>query len=231
MCINFSVATWSVSGSNSSCSFWVYSTYVSRKTFDSCRITGWDLALCSCGSFSYADAAHMRWLGVNVVGAKKEDAGRILADTIRTYMQDMDVVNGLQALGYSSSDIPDLVTGTIPQHRVTKICPRPFDQEQLSKLFEASLTAYWHWLACIINLIYYHKLKVYIFYYLSFVVMKKHKIQIRKIHRYDMNVHTLSQEAFLHIQMVCILYLVARYHYLACNVNMKNMQKSWYKLN
>ena len=87
------------------------------------------------------DAAQIQ-LGANVTDAKKDDAGRILADVLRTYMQDMDIVNGLQVLGYTSSDIPALVKGTIPQHRVTKISPRPFDLEQLAKLFEASLTAY-----------------------------------------------------------------------------------------
>ena len=46
---------------------------------------------------------------------KLDDAGLLLADTIRQYMQDMGVVNGLSQLGYSREDIPKLVEGTLPQ--------------------------------------------------------------------------------------------------------------------
>lgn len=41
--------------------------------------------------------------------------GAILADTLREYMQMMKVENGLSALGYTASDIPALVQGTLPQ--------------------------------------------------------------------------------------------------------------------
>ena len=53
--------------------------------------------------------------GADISRGKLEDAGVILADTIRQYMQDMGVVNGLSQLGYSSEDIPQLVEGTLPQ--------------------------------------------------------------------------------------------------------------------
>ena len=46
---------------------------------------------------------------------KESDAGAVLRDILKTYMSDMGVVNGLKELGYSSTDIPDLVTGTLPQ--------------------------------------------------------------------------------------------------------------------
>lgn len=41
--------------------------------------------------------------------------GAILADTLREYMLMMKVENGLSALGYTVSDIPALVQGTLPQ--------------------------------------------------------------------------------------------------------------------
>jgi hydroxyacid-oxoacid transhydrogenase len=45
-------------------------------------------------------------------------------------------------LGYSSSDIPKLVEGTLPQHRVTKLSPRPAGSDDLAKLFEEAMTAW-----------------------------------------------------------------------------------------
>jgi hydroxyacid-oxoacid transhydrogenase len=57
-------------------------------------------------------------------------------------MQRLQMPNGLKAIGYSSSDIPGLVEGTLPQHRVTKLSPRPAGPEELAKLFEDSMTAW-----------------------------------------------------------------------------------------
>jgi len=81
-------------------------------------------------------------LGADVSRAKKEDAGRILSDRIVSLMQRLGVPNGLRALGYSSSDIPALVEGTLPQHRVTKLSPRPASAEDLAALFADSLVAW-----------------------------------------------------------------------------------------
>jgi hydroxyacid-oxoacid transhydrogenase len=81
-------------------------------------------------------------LGANVTGVKKEDAGRVLADRITWFMRELKVPNGLKAVGYSSSDINTLVEGTLPQHRVTKLSPRPAQPEDLARLFEDAMEAY-----------------------------------------------------------------------------------------
>jgi hydroxyacid-oxoacid transhydrogenase len=81
-------------------------------------------------------------LGANVAGVKKEDAGKVLADRITWFMQQLKTPNGLRAVGYSSSDIPALVEGTLPQHRVTKLSPRPANPEDLARLFEDAMTAW-----------------------------------------------------------------------------------------
>ena len=78
-------------------------------------------------------------LGADITRAHSEDAGRILSDHIIGLMQDLKIPNGLSALGYTSADIPALVAGTLPQHRVTKLSPRPADADDLSSLFEESL--------------------------------------------------------------------------------------------
>jgi hydroxyacid-oxoacid transhydrogenase len=71
--------------------------------------------------------------------ARDEDAGKILADRITWFMQRLNTPNGLSALGYSSSDIPALVEGTLPQHRVTKLSPRPAGPAELAVLFEEAM--------------------------------------------------------------------------------------------
>jgi hydroxyacid-oxoacid transhydrogenase len=78
-------------------------------------------------------------LGANVSGVKKEDAGKVLADRITWFMRELKVPNGLRAVGYSSSDIPTLVEGTLPQHRVTKLSPRPAGPAELATLFENAM--------------------------------------------------------------------------------------------
>ncbi len=81
-------------------------------------------------------------LGADVSRARAADAGAILADTIVAMMSRLGVPRGLSALGYSASDIPALVEGTLPQHRVTKLSPRPASAEDLARLFEESMTVY-----------------------------------------------------------------------------------------
>ncbi len=66
-------------------------------------------------------------------------AGDILADAIVDLMKKTDMPNGLSAVGYSEVDLDALVEGTLPQHRVTKLCPRPFTAEELKEVFRNSL--------------------------------------------------------------------------------------------
>ena len=81
-------------------------------------------------------------LGANISGVLSADAGKVLADRIMWFIERLKLPNGLRALGYTSSDIPALVEGTLPQHRVTKLSPRPAGPEQLAQLFEEALVAY-----------------------------------------------------------------------------------------
>jgi len=79
-------------------------------------------------------------LGADVTGAADSDAGGILANRVIHFMREFDVPNGLRAVGYAEADIPALVEGTLPQHRVTKLSPRPAGAEELTALFRESMT-------------------------------------------------------------------------------------------
>lgn len=83
-----------------------------------------------------------RLLGADIAGAAPEDAGRILADAMIALMRKTGMPSGLAAVGFEGNDIPALVAGTIPQHRVTKLSPRPASEEDLAGLF-ADAMRYW----------------------------------------------------------------------------------------
>jgi hydroxyacid-oxoacid transhydrogenase len=81
-------------------------------------------------------------LGVDIARCKAQDAGRVLAERIAWFMQNLQTPNGLGAIGYTRADIPKLVEGTLPQHRVTKLSPRPAGTDELAGLFEDALAAW-----------------------------------------------------------------------------------------
>ena len=80
-----------------------------------------------------------RLMGADVSGASPEDAGDLLADAIIALMQQLDMPNGLAALGYSDDDLDALVAGALPQHRVLKLSPRPVGEPELRQLFSDSM--------------------------------------------------------------------------------------------
>jgi hydroxyacid-oxoacid transhydrogenase len=81
-------------------------------------------------------------LGVDTAGVPPEEAGRVLADRITWFMQRLGVPGGLQAIGYTSSDIPALVEGTQLQRRLTTLSPRQAGGEELAAMFEEAMVAW-----------------------------------------------------------------------------------------
>ena len=81
-----------------------------------------------------------RLMGAETRGAAPEDAGEILAGAIIEVMRKTGMPNGLSALGFTPADVDKLVEGTLPQHRVTKLSPKPATAEDLRQLFLDSMT-------------------------------------------------------------------------------------------
>ena len=85
---------------------------------------------------------HMRaaqLLGADVNGASPEEAGDLIAERLIYILKKIGVPNGLVGVGYTVDDIPALVEGTLPQHRVTKLAPRPTGASELTELFKDSM--------------------------------------------------------------------------------------------
>ena len=78
-------------------------------------------------------------MGADVRGVPDREAGECLAAAIIALMKATRMPNGLAAIGYTDADIERLVEGTAPQHRVTKLSPRPVTPEALRQLFRESM--------------------------------------------------------------------------------------------
>jgi hydroxyacid-oxoacid transhydrogenase len=81
-----------------------------------------------------------RLMGVDISQARPEEAGELLAGAIIKLMRQTGMPNGLKAVGFGPADVDKLVSGTLPQHRVTKLSPRPASAEELKQLFLDSMT-------------------------------------------------------------------------------------------
>ena len=85
-------------------------------------------------------AAELMGADVTDVTRPEEEAGPVLAARIVALMKELDLPNGLKAVGFRKDDIPELVAGTLPQHRVTKLSPQPVGETELTELFQNSMT-------------------------------------------------------------------------------------------
>jgi len=81
-------------------------------------------------------------MGANTSGVPPASAGELLAGVIADLMRRVGMPNGLAAVGFGPGDVDKLVAGTLPQHRVTKLSPRPADAEALKHLFLDSMTCW-----------------------------------------------------------------------------------------
>jgi hydroxyacid-oxoacid transhydrogenase len=80
-----------------------------------------------------------RLLGAGVDDAGEGEAGEVLAAQIVRLMRATGMPNGLSAVGFTADDVDALVRGTLPQHRVTKLSPRPAGEAELRELFLDSM--------------------------------------------------------------------------------------------
>ena len=78
-------------------------------------------------------------MGAEILGASPDDAGEFLSEMLVSLLKTLEAPNGLAAIGFTRDDAPALARGTLPQHRVTKLSPRPASEHDLIKLFEDSL--------------------------------------------------------------------------------------------
>jgi hydroxyacid-oxoacid transhydrogenase len=82
------------------------------------------------------------WMGVKTRGSSADSAGQALREAFIGFMQGIGMPNGLQAVGYTSNDIPALTEGTLKQKRLLGLSPEPVTQKAVEKILELSLVVW-----------------------------------------------------------------------------------------
>ncbi|MEM7033575.1 MAG: hydroxyacid-oxoacid transhydrogenase [Chloroflexota bacterium] len=81
-------------------------------------------------------------LGEDTRGIPLNDGADALPTALIKLMRDLNLPNGLEAVGYNHKDIPALVEGTIKQQRLLIHSPRPANEKDLEAIFQDGMR-YW----------------------------------------------------------------------------------------
>ena len=91
-------------------------------------------------TFDAAPDRHLRAAQLLAPNADRTaDAAEQLPAALIDLMRDIDIPNGVGAVGYRDSDIPDLVGGTMKQQRLLATCPKPVTEDDLAEVFTRSM--------------------------------------------------------------------------------------------
>jgi hydroxyacid-oxoacid transhydrogenase len=91
-------------------------------------------------TFSAAPQRHLRV--AELLGPDTEapaDPAETLPRVLVELMRDIGIPNGIGAVGYTESDVDDLVPGTLKQQRLLTTCPRPVGAEEVAAVLRESV--------------------------------------------------------------------------------------------
>jgi len=72
--------------------------------------------------------------------ATPSDPAEFLPTVLAELMRDIDIPNGVGAVGFGENDIPDLVEGTMKQQRLLATCPREVTEDDIAGIFRRSMS-------------------------------------------------------------------------------------------
>ncbi len=91
-------------------------------------------------SFESAPERHLGAARLLAPDAEKlSEASEQLPSVLVSLMRDIGIPNGIGAVGYDESDIPDLVPGTMKQQRLLATCPRTPTEDDIADIFLKSI--------------------------------------------------------------------------------------------
>jgi alcohol dehydrogenase class IV len=92
-------------------------------------------------TFDAAPERHVRAAELLGPGATRPaDDREFLPTVITDLLRDIDIPNGIGAVGFGESDIPDLVDGTMKQQRLLATCPRTPTEDDIADIFAKSIS-------------------------------------------------------------------------------------------
>lgn len=92
-------------------------------------------------TFPAAPDRHVRAAELLDPGLERpDDPAEYLPAALLRVMQDIGIPNGVGAIGFAASDVPDLVDGALKQQRLLSTAPRPVSGEDLEQIFTRSLS-------------------------------------------------------------------------------------------
>jgi hydroxyacid-oxoacid transhydrogenase len=68
-----------------------------------------------------------------------DDPAELLPSVLIALMRDIDIPDGIGAVGYDEGDIPDLVEGTMKQQRLLATAPKPVTEDDIAGIYHRSL--------------------------------------------------------------------------------------------
>ena len=91
-------------------------------------------------TFSASPERHIRAAELLAPGADRpSDLSQFLPTVLSQLMRDIDLPNGVAAVGFDDGDVPDLVDGTMKQQRLLATCPRPVTEDDIAGIFRRSM--------------------------------------------------------------------------------------------
>ncbi|MEU2348526.1 hydroxyacid-oxoacid transhydrogenase [Modestobacter sp. NPDC049651] len=68
------------------------------------------------------------------------DPAELLPTVLAELMRDIDIPNGIAAVGFTEGDVPDLVAGTMKQQRLLATSPREVTEDDVAGIFRRSMS-------------------------------------------------------------------------------------------
>ena len=91
-------------------------------------------------TFDAAPDRHLRAAQLLAPGADRPASdAEFLPSVLVALMKDIEIPNGVAAVGYAPGDIPDLVEGTMKQQRLLATCPKPVTEDDIAGIFARSM--------------------------------------------------------------------------------------------